>query len=178
LQSNKRLVAVMSGWFRIDEELRIFPGAVRRFWPLLSMNFSSLFLRTNLLRQLGGWDVPRVAADSELFERMKSIYGSKAVGQINAALTIGSMRSDSLMNHTEMGAIHAKAFRTRVAYRESFIRWHDDCKRRGVTPVMPSAFSAIRPYAVPRKLRVSHQAIARCYESMLATSPVEPVERV
>jgi glycosyltransferase involved in cell wall biosynthesis len=178
LQSNARLVAVMSGWFRIDEELRIFPGAVRRFWPLLSMNFSSLFLRTDLLRKLGGWDVPRVAADSELFERLKSLYGSKAVGQINAALTIGSMRSDSLMNHTEMGAIQAKAFRTRVAYRESFIRWHDDCKRRGVRPVMPSPVSAIRPYAVPNRLRVSHQAIARCYESMLATSPVKPVERV
>ena len=178
LQSNKRLVAVMSGWFRVDEELRIFPGAVRRFWPLLSMNHSSLFLRTTLLRQLGGWDVPRVAADTELFERLRSLYGSKAVGQINAALTIGSMRSDSLMNHTEMGAIQANAFRTRVAYREAFIRWHDDCKRRGVTPVMPSAFSAIRPYAVPRKLRVSHQAIARCYESMLAASPVKPLERV
>jgi hypothetical protein len=178
LQSNTRLVAVMSGWFRIDEGLRIFPGAVRRFWPLLSINHSSLFLRTSLLRQLGGWDVPRVAADTELFERLKSMYGPKSVRQINAALTIGSMRSDSLMNHTEMGAIQARAFRTRVAYRESFIRWHDDCKRRGVTPVMPSAFSAIRPYAVPRKLRVSHQAIARCYESMLATSPVKPVERV
>jgi glycosyltransferase involved in cell wall biosynthesis len=178
LLQDKRRVASVSSWFRVDEELRVFPGAVRRFWPLLSVNHSSLFLRTRHLRDLGAWDVPRVAADVELYERLRSLYGANAIGLINAALTIGSIRSGSLMNHKGMGAMQAKAFRRRVAYRESFIRWHDDCKRRGVRPVMPSPFSAIRPYAVPRKLRVSHQAIARCYESMLATSPVKPVERV
>jgi glycosyltransferase involved in cell wall biosynthesis len=177
LVSNPRRVAVMSSWFRLDNELRIFPGAVRRFWPIVSLNFSSLMLRTNHLRALGGWDVPRVAADSELVERIKSVYGKRSIGCIDAVLTIGSMRSDSLMNHSHFGAVQAKTFRKRVAYRESFIRWHDDCKRRGVHPVMPSPLSAIRPYAVPSRFRVSHQAIARCYEAMLADSPIKPVIR-
>jgi len=32
-------------------------------------------LRTPVLKELYGWDVPRLAADTELFERIRWLYG-------------------------------------------------------------------------------------------------------
>lgn len=167
LKADARRVAVISNWFRVDEELRIFPGAVRRFWPLLSINHSSLMLRTDVLRQLGGWDVPRVAADTELFERVRVIYGKRAVHHLKQPLTIGSLRSDSLMNDPQVGAIQADAFRRRVEYREAWVQWHEECKKRGIKPTMASPIDPQRPFSVPAKFKVCPEDIATNFESML-----------
>lgn len=171
LLSNSRKVAVISNWFRVDEELRIFPGAVRRFWPLLSINHSSLMLRTAVLKELGGWDVPRVAADTELFERIRCVYGKRSVVQLPQPLTIGSMRADSLMNDPTVGAMQAQAFRLRVQYREAWVDWHQVCKKNRIKPVMPSPLSADRPFSVPEAFRVDPAAIARCLAAMQAQQP-------
>ncbi len=168
LLGNPRKVAVISNWFRVDEELRIFPGAVRRFWPLLSINHSSLMLRTAVLKDLGGWDVPRVAADTELFERIRVVYGMRSVVQLPQPLTIGSMRADSLMNDPTVGAMDAQAFRLRVEYREAWVDWHQACKKQRIQPVMPSPLSAERPFFVPTAFRVDPSAISRCLAAMQA----------
>jgi hypothetical protein len=168
---NPRKVAVISNWFRVDEELRIFPGAVRRFWPLLSINHSSLMLRTAVLQELGGWDVPRVAADTELFERIRWVYGKRSVVQLPQPLTIGSMRADSLMNDPTVGAMEAQAFCLRVEYREAWVDWHQACKINRTMPVMPSPLSAERPFFVPAVFRVDPAAIARCWAAMQAQQP-------
>ena len=168
LLTQPRKAAVISNWFRVDEELRIFPGAVRRFWPLLSINHSSLMLRTADLKALGGWDVPRVAADTELYERIRMVHGKRAVVHLSEPLTIGSMRTDSLMNDTHLGAIQAQAFRRRVEYREAWVDWHHACQKQRTAPVMPSPLSADRPFCVPEALKVDPAAIARCWEAMLA----------
>ena len=167
LKADARRVAVISNWFRVDEELRIFPGAVRRFWPLLSINHSSLMLRTDVLHQLGGWDVPRVAADTELFERVRVVYGKRAVHHLKQPLTIGSLRSDSLMNDPQVGAIQAEAFRRRVEYREAWVQWHEECKKRGIKPTMASPFDPERPFSVPAKFKVCPEDIVTNFESML-----------
>jgi len=171
LVADSSKVAVISSWFRLDEELRIFPGAVRRFWPLLSINHSSLMLRTAVLKDLGGWDVPRVAADTELFERLRTIYGSRAVLQLTSPLTIGSLRADSLMNDAQVGAMQAAAFRRRVEYRESWVAWHTRCKKKGIKLVMASPFDDARPFAVPAEFKVCPEAIARCFRAMEASEP-------
>ncbi len=171
-------VAVISNWFRVDEELRIFPGAVRRFWPLLSINHSSLMLRTDAFKALGGWDVPRVAADTELFERIRLVYGKRAVVHLPEPLTIGSMRTDSLMNDPVVGAIQAQAFRSRVEYREAWFDWHQACQKQRAKPVMPSALSAMRPFLVPETFRVPPSAIARCWQAMLEQQAMKTPPRV
>lgn len=163
-------VAVISNWFRLDESLRIFPGAVRRFWPLLSINHSSLMLRTAVLKDLGGWDVPRVAADTELFERLRAVFGSKAVLQLASPLTIGSLRADSLMNDAQVGAMQAASFKRRVEYREAWVAWHTQCKQKGNKPLMASPFDETRPFVVPAEFKVCPAAIARCFEAMKASA--------
>lgn len=168
LLRNPRKVAVISNWFRVDEELRIFPGAVRRFWPLLSINHSSLMLRTSMLKDLGGWDVPRVAADTELFERIRMMYGKRSVEHLSQPLTIGSMRADSLMNDPVLGAMDKEAFRKRVEYREAWVDWHQACKKTRLKPTMPSPLSGDRPFYVPEVFRVDPAAISRCWDSMLS----------
>jgi hypothetical protein len=166
LQADARPVAVISNWFRVDEELRIFPGAVRRFWPLLSINHSSLMLRTAVLRQIGGWDVPRVAADTELFERVRTIYGKRAVHQLPQPLTIGTLRAGSLMNDPQVGAMQTEAFRRRVEYREAWVQWHEQCKKRGIKPTMVSPFDSDRPFSVPNEFKVCPEDIATNFEAM------------
>jgi glycosyltransferase involved in cell wall biosynthesis len=169
LMQNKNKVGVISNWFRLDEDLKIFPGAVRRFWPLLSINHSSLMLSTSLLKKLGGWDVPRVAADTELFERIRAIYGNKSVLQLRIPLTIGSMRVNSLMNDKHFGSMLVPSFRRRVEYREAWVAWHIRCKKQGIKPVMVSPFEKMRPFKIPSQFRVKPSAILRCYEAMKAS---------
>ena len=124
-------------------------------------------LRTAVLKALGGWDVPRVAADTELFERIRLVYGKRAVVHLPEPLTIGSMRSDSLMNDPVFGAIQAQAFRSRVEYREAWFDWHQACQKRRTRPVMPSPLNPTRPFFVPEVFRVSPTSIARCRETMV-----------
>ena len=169
LVKNKNKVGVISNWFRVDEDLKIFPGAVRRFWPLLSINHSSLMLSTSALKNLGGWDVPRVAADTELFERIRAIYGNKSVLQLRIPLTIGSMRKNSLMNDKHFGSMLVPSFRRRVEYREAWVAWHIRCKKQGIKPVMVSPFEKMRPFKIPTHFRVKPSAILRCYEAMKAS---------
>ena len=164
LMQNKNKVGVISNWFRLDEDLKIFPGAVRRFWPLLSINHSSLMLRTSVLKKLGGWDVARVGADTELFERVRTIYGNKSVIRLPSPLTLGSMRINSLMNDKHFGSMLVPSFRRRVEYREAWVAWHIQCKKRGVKPIMISPFDKIRPFKIPTKFRVDPSVIARCFE--------------
>jgi hypothetical protein len=166
LTDDQSKVAAISDWFRVDEQLHLYPGAVRRFFPILSMNHSSLMLRTSLLKRLGGWDVPRVAADTELFERIKLMYGADSICHLNAPLTIGSYRQDSLMNSQQVGAVNNEAFLRRIRYREAWLDWHDQCKKRGIEPIMHSAFDETRPFPVPAELRVDPLAIQRCHQAI------------
>lgn len=167
LRNNTNKIGVISDWFRVDKELRIYPGAVRRFWPILSMNHSSLMLPTSVLREVGGWDVPRVAADTELFERIKAIYGHDSVIHLKEPLTIGSFRNDSLMTSKQVGAVSNDPFLRRIKYREAWLDWHQACKRKGIRPIMASPFDTQRPFEVPPELRVDPMAIQRCHNAML-----------
>jgi hypothetical protein len=109
-----------------------------------------------------------VAADTELFERIRMMYGKRAVEHLSEPLTIGSMRTDSLMNDPVLGAMEKEAFRKRVEYREAWVEWHQACKKTRSKPTMPSPLSVDRPFYVPEVFRVDPTAISRCWDSMLS----------
>ena len=97
----------------------------------------------------------------------RAIFGKRAVHHLKQPLTIGSLRSDSLMNDPQVGAIQAEAFRRRVEYREAWVQWHEECKKQGIKPTMASPFDPERPFSVPVKFKVCPEDIATNFESML-----------
>ena len=97
---------------------------------------------------------------------MRVVYGKRAVHHLKQPLTIGSLRSDSLMNDPQVGAIQAEAFRRRVEYREAWVQWHEECKKRGIKPTMASPFDPERPFSVPDEFKVCPEDIATNFESM------------
>lgn len=87
-------------------------------------NFSSLLAPTRLMRELGGWDRTRFAADSDLYARLLQHTGAERAEPIlNMPLAFILSRPESL---TRVGAtsLSSNAFGARRQYREAGSYWH------------------------------------------------------
>lgn len=80
LEANTDLVAVFTNWVRVDRQLYF------KIWNyrsgLIEPTVSSLMFRKEAIAIIGGWDQVRVAADSELLERITQIWGRHAVIEV------------------------------------------------------------------------------------------------
>ena len=106
-------------------------------------NFSSLLAPTRLMRELGGWDRTRFAADSDLFARLLQHTGiARAAPILDIPLAFILSRPDSL---TRVGAtsLSSNAFGARRQYREAGSYWHSIAASLAVDPER-------RAFPVPR----------------------------
>jgi len=115
LLCNSHLSATLSKFFRIHVETG-FPYA-QRIYPFHRLNPSSLMLRTEILKQFGGFDAnTKVGADSEFIDRIKTLKGEKSIYILQAPLSLGAYRKGSLTTDASLG-IDDKG---RSTYREQY----------------------------------------------------------
>ncbi|MDR1554431.1 MAG: glycosyltransferase [Campylobacteraceae bacterium] len=161
LLQNKKLVAAVSNWIRIDND-----GVYRTCYnyPLLRLNPTSLLFRKKIvLEKMGLWDIVRTGADSEFYTRMKLVFGRKAVQRIKLPLTIGAYRENSLMVSVDTGNSPKGMSPIRLAYWEAWTRWHIDCLKEGKKPIMTrwSEANPKRPFVAPLSIDTSCDTIKR-----------------
>jgi hypothetical protein len=164
LLEDARLVATVSYWVRMQDD-GLFHA--RQVFPLLRMNLSSLlFRREQVLRKAGAWDCVRTGADSEFWARLQRVFGDKACRRVRLPLSFGSHRPDSLMTKADTGyAKETGVSRSRIAYWESWSRWHDACVAAGRKPFLPADIQAAlkgRPFPVADAQGVSAADVATC----------------
>src|SRR5690606_4158711 len=80
LLRNARLMATLGDWVRVDSQLHFQAWRIER--TLVEPSVATLMWRKQAVGQLGGWDPVRVAADSELYQRLQRVYGTHSVQHV------------------------------------------------------------------------------------------------
>ena len=157
LIEDSSLIATTSQWVRMEDNGRYH---TRFVYPLIHPNPASpLFRRKQVVEQTGLWDAARIGADSEFNSRLRLVFGTKAVRRISKPLTIGAHRENSLMTATGTGYNAEGLSPTRLAYWESWARWHISVLSQSKKPVMPSIAEPVRPFIAPDSVRVSSDQV-------------------
>nr|WP_243864178.1 glycosyltransferase [Alkalibacillus almallahensis] len=92
----------------------------------LTMNSSSLLVKKEVVKMLGGWDSVRVAGDTEYLFRIEKVFGSDSIARVfpNVPLSISLSNENSLTSTSTTNSRTIK-FGLRRNYREAFEWWHD-----------------------------------------------------
>ena len=130
------IIATTSYWLRLDHNSQYYS---RQLYPFMRQNPASPMFRLQAIKQKTGlWHVVRTGADSELFERLRLIYGRESIAVIRKPLTIASHRPDSLMTSEQFGIYNRTAALSRLDYWEAWRLWHIDTLNKGDNLVMPN----------------------------------------
>lgn len=163
LVKNRRLMATISSWIRIDDNGKYYTRSV---YPLLRQNPSSLmFRREKTLAKAGIWDCVRTGADSEFIARLKLVFGRKKVKRIKEPLSFGAHRSDSLMNASSTGYCEFGMSPQRLEYWESWNKWHIEELRKGKKPFIAPDLLAPRKFEAPDSIVLEKDSINSAWNS-------------
>ena len=152
LLANPTVTANTTALMRITDDLRI----VRRGLPhgrFIGYNHASLMLRTETLRNLGGWDDVRVGADSELEARLVHLYSKDAIVRLHDSAPLTLARSDvsSLTGNPITGLASSRTSTgARRLYTQAYTNWH-----RTLTPTTGrlERTSNTEPFPCPALIR-------------------------
>jgi tetratricopeptide (TPR) repeat protein len=159
LLKNKKLVATISSWVRLDDEGFYYARPVH---PLMRINPSSLlFRKEKILKSAGIWDCVRTGADSEFMARLRLVFGKKRVKKIAKPLSFGAHRADSLMNASSTGYCEFGMSPQRLEYWESWNKWHIDTLAAKSKPMIATNMLAKRVFEAPESIVVSKESIKK-----------------
>ncbi|HAX3823769.1 TPA: glycosyltransferase family 2 protein [Escherichia coli] len=156
---NHKLICSISDWVRLQDNGIFYARAV---YPLKRLNPSSLlFRREEVLQKAGVWDCVKTGADSEFIARLKLIFGVSSIHRIKLPLTLGSHRSDSLMNSAETGYSSQGVSPDRQKYWDSWSRWHIQALRNKESVYIGNSdfTNDNRPFPAPDSILVDTNAI-------------------
>lgn len=167
LLEDRRVIATTSQWVRVEDDGSYYARPVH---PLTRLNPASpLFRRREVEQRMGLWNAVRTGADSEFHARLKLVFGRRAVRRLVQPLAFGAHRPNSLMTAADTGYTAQGMSPTRLAYWESWMKWHIASLRAGAMPVMPSLHvQALEgsPYWVPPEVQASTQGLIACLEAV------------
>ncbi|MGO3699079.1 glycosyltransferase family 2 protein [Halomonas sp. AOP1-B1-8] len=140
--------ACFSDWVRCSTELMFNRWRIEAMDGWIYRNTSSFMFKREVFETLGFWDVVRVDADAEYFQRFTTVFGDKAFGTLQRGVPLAFGRSlpTSL---SQAGPTHlVTQFKgVRFDYREAAAQWHASGEQP--TDLYLSASPAIRPFPAP-----------------------------
>lgn len=162
---NPKLICSISDWVRLQDNGIFYARAV---YPLKRLNPSSLlFRRADVLQKAGVWDCVKTGADSEFIARLKLIFGASSIHRIKLPLTLGSHRTDSLMNSPTTGYTSQGISPDRQKYWDSWSRWHIQALRNKESLYIGNSdfTNKNRPFSAPDSILVDTNAIKAALQS-------------
>lgn len=148
LIKNSIFLANISRWARVTNDLKFYRRGNPGFY--IQLNISSLmFRREPLMKDLGYWDSVRFGADTELFNRIKKVFGKDAIEENTLGiLSFARSTEYSLTENKEFG-YPGFPMGARNEYRESYLHYH------GLTNKLHYEFPIkTRPFPVPGVMRL------------------------
>ncbi|WP_404290597.1 glycosyltransferase family 2 protein [Microvirga sp. RSM25] len=91
---------------------------------MLMENTSSLLVKRQTMVDLGGWDVTRLGADSELYERIRARHNLAANKLFPATPLTLILFSGSSLTQTKAAGIATVNYGARRQYKEAYRFWH------------------------------------------------------
>lgn len=148
---NPSIIASICSWVRVDSEflfLRPRPDA-----QLVHSSVSTIMIRALELRSIGGWNEAKVAADSELWFRIRTLYGAECTAELlpGIPLVISREVEDSL---TTAPVTHWRtdSFGLRNIYRQCYELWHSGLSKNN--PAKSITHLKSPPFFIPVSNRV------------------------
>jgi glycosyltransferase involved in cell wall biosynthesis len=139
---------------RVSTDLRVLvdPASGRVVRP----NISSLMVRRESLRELGGWDEVRVGADGELISRLRARYRQKPRGPLPETALSFVLSSPTSLTSQSLTGLRSLRFGARREYKEAYENWHAS----EITKEKPNFYMprTVRPFPVPKIMRVAREA--------------------
>jgi hypothetical protein len=86
---------------------------------------STIMFRRKIIEEIGYYDSVRFGADSEYRDRIRTVYGKKAMYIIKSVLYLALLRPNSLISSGK--SIQGSRFR--IQYRDNYSKWHRHCKK-------------------------------------------------
>ncbi|QSE98409.1 glycosyltransferase family 2 protein [Fulvivirga lutea] len=145
LQRNEGLVATMSSWARVTDDLIFFRRGNPGFF--IQMNLSSLMIRKEVVfKSLGGWDQVRFGADSEFLHRIKTLFGNQSIIVLPNILSLARVSEGSLTDNKKFG-YHGTPMGVRKEYAESYTYYHKRTRE-----LLYDIRNTSRPFPVPNAM--------------------------
>lgn len=131
-------MGVMAHWARADSALHFQRWRMED--GLIHPTVSTLMFRREALERLGGWDEVKVGADTELWQRIKALYGAEAVSEVLPGVPLAFARQlPESLTSTPMPHLRSQFFGMRRLYRELSQSWHTLAARPGGLYLHPAA---------------------------------------
>jgi hypothetical protein len=149
MERNPDVVATRSEWLRVDTTGEIqFRRWGRKFQH---PNPASIFIRKQVIDELGYFDSVRYGADSEFWFRLGRFYGRRKVRTLQLCLGLGRLHGESL-TRSGSGAMGDENYSpVRGAYAASYLSWH---AKSAKDELKLPPLSTERPFAAPRQMTV------------------------
>lgn len=152
LWADSKMVACSSAWIRATHDLRFTRKSRHRRY--VQKNPSSLMFRSSALARTGNWDEVTVGADTEFEERLKLVYGRRALRYLNEVLSFGLDHATSLSKESVWrGWLSADL----DAYHRAFTAWHAEIAQNRQPEerlvLSPRDDSGARAFPAPAALR-------------------------
>lgn len=146
LVSNPHIIANMSRQSRINNDLHFYRRP--RYGFFIQANISSLmFRRDEVVREIGYWDTVRFLADGEYISRMREVFGTDRVVEIEKSLLSFPRQLDgSLTTHSKFGYYGYQMGISRE-YLEQYTYFYKTSPRLFIDFPMSE-----RPFAVPEPM--------------------------
>ncbi|WP_240513280.1 glycosyltransferase family 2 protein [Halomonas campaniensis] len=148
LESKPEWKACFSDWVRCSTEMLFTRWRVEAMDGWIYRNTSSFMFRREVFETLGFWDVVRVDADTEYFQRFTTVFGAKSFGGVKRGVPLAFGRSlPSSLSQAGPTHLVTQFNGVRSDYRYAAAQWHESAEQPSdlYLPANPD----VRPFPAP-----------------------------
>ncbi|WP_251048182.1 glycosyltransferase family A protein [Halomonas sp. ISL-56] len=148
LESKPEWQACFSDWVRCSTEMLFTRWRVEAMDGWIYRNTSSFMFRRKVFETIGFWDVVRVDADTEYFQRFTAVFGAKAFGGVKRGVPLAFGRSLPA-SLSQAGPTHlvTQFNGVRCDYRYAAAQWHESAEQP--SDLYLPAHPGVRPFPAP-----------------------------
>ncbi len=167
-----RVVGSFSRLARVTPNMEFLLRPYRRMLEPIHWNYTSLLVKTETLRNFGGWDTVRAHADSELIERLRDFYGRSSLveAETSVPLSFFLVTRDNLTERKDT-ALRSVDFGSRREYTEQARFWRKRAFCDGEVPSYNEhrRTDAKSPFFAARSLAPNRDQIDRSYDLVVGS---------
>jgi glycosyltransferase involved in cell wall biosynthesis len=152
-----------------------FEFLLRPYRPMLEpihWNYTSLLARTQLLRDLGGWDTVRAHADAELIERMRDHFGKDTLVEADTEVPLSFflVTGTNITERKDTG-LRSVDFGARKEYSEQARFWRRKTFGDGELPSLREhrRTDAKSPFFCVRSLATNRDKISQSFDLLIGS---------
>ena len=169
---NGRATGSFSRLARVDPKMRFLLRPYRPMVEPIHWNYTGLLVRTETLRQFGGWDTVRAHADSELIERLREFFGGDSLVEVDKKVPLSFfLVSGNNLTESKDTGLRSVDFGSRREYTEQARFWRAATFADGEVPSYTShrREGNKSPFYCARSLATNRDQISQTYDLVIGS---------